>query len=161
MSNQKQYIKSLEDEIDWKVIDQLHTATVNFSSTSLELKKLYFVLVGIAIPLIIKLAGNKLDVSLFIVVYIFTISFWFLDGFTYYYQEKLREKMDFHFNLIKERNIEHLILPNKLKQDFTIDQNRSNKGRLFRSATNYSVIFYLLVLVINTIGLMMFLIKII
>ena len=26
---EKVYIKSLEDEIDWKIIDQLHSATMN------------------------------------------------------------------------------------------------------------------------------------
>jgi hypothetical protein len=26
----KEYKKTLEDEIDWKIIDQLHTATLNF-----------------------------------------------------------------------------------------------------------------------------------
>ena len=76
----KEYKRTLEDEIDWKVIDQLHTATVNFSSTSLELKKLFFVMVGIAVPSLIKLAGDKLDLSLFVTLYILTFTFWFIDS---------------------------------------------------------------------------------
>lgn len=84
MAENKEYKKSLEDEIDWKLIDQLHLATVNFSTMSLELKKLFFVLVGIAVPSLLKLAHDKLDISFFITLYILTITFWFLDSFTYF-----------------------------------------------------------------------------
>ena len=31
--------KNIENEIDWKIIDQLHNATSNFSKNSLEIKK--------------------------------------------------------------------------------------------------------------------------
>jgi hypothetical protein len=157
MADIKEYKRTLEDEIDWKVIDQLHAATVNFSTTSLELKKLFFVLVGIAIPSLIKLANDKLDISLFITLYIFTITFWFLDSFTYFYQEKLREKMDLHFNQIKSRNKETLLMPAHIKQDFTIELNRTKKNRLWRSVSNPSVRFYFVLLILNTIGLILLL----
>ena len=35
--------ENIEDKIDWKKIDQLHNATINFSKNSLEIKKLLFV----------------------------------------------------------------------------------------------------------------------
>jgi hypothetical protein len=47
----KEYKKTVDDEIDWKVIDQLYSATLNFSNTSLDLKKLYSVLIGIAVTI--------------------------------------------------------------------------------------------------------------
>lgn len=156
MADTKEYKRSLEDEIDWKVIDQLHTATVNFSNTSLELKKLFFVLLGIAVPSLIKLAGDKLDISLFITLYILTTTFWFLDGFTYFYQEKLREKMDKLFNQIKGRNNQSIIVPDNIKHNFTIEENRTQKDRLCRSATNPSVRFYIVLIVVNSIGLILF-----
>ena len=111
MANNKEYKKSLEDEIDWKIIDQLHAATLNFSTTSLELKKLFFVLVGIAVPTLIKLAGDELDLSLFVTIYLISSTFWLLDSFTYFYQEKLREKMDKHFMQIRIRNIGTIDVP--------------------------------------------------
>lgn len=157
MVENKEYKKSLEDEIDWKVIDQLHSATVNFSTTSLELKKLFFVLVGIAVPSLLKLAHDKLDISFFITLYILTITFWFLDSFTYFYQEKLREKMDKHFNQIKSRNKETLIMPDNLKQDFTIETNRTQENRVWRSVSNPSVRFYFFLFVLNSIGIILFL----
>lgn len=155
-----EYKKSLEDEIDWKIIDQLHAATINFSTTSLDLKKLLFVLIGLAVPTIIKLAGNKLDNSLFITVYLLGFTFWFLDSFTYFYQEKLREKMDKHFRNIKERNAQKIIIGIK-KEDFTLENTRTNTGRLKRSAINPSVRLYMFVIGLNTIAFILFLKKII
>jgi hypothetical protein len=157
MTDKKEYKKSLEDEIDWKIIDQLHTATVNFSTTSLELKKLLFVLVGIAVPSLIKLAGDKLDLSLFVTIYILTLTFWFLDSFTYFYQEKLREKMDKHFNELKNRNIEALIITDKKTEEFTLENSRTSSDRIFRSATNPSVRLYMFVIGLNSIAFILYL----
>lgn len=161
MTDIKEYKKSLDDEIDWKIIDQLHTATVGFSNTSLELKKLFFVLVGISVPSLIKLSNDKLDYSLFITLYILTITFWFLDSFTYFYQEKLREKMDKHFNLIKTRNKESLILPGNLQQEFTIESIRTSKDRVWRSISNQSVRFYLVMVIINSVAVALYYYKLI
>lgn len=122
LKSNKEYKKTLEDEIDWKVIDQLHTATNTFSTASLELKKLYFVLVGVAVPSLIKLASDKLDTSLFVTLYLLTFAFWFLDSFTYFYQEKLREKMDKLFNQIKSRNKEVVIIGEHEVRDFLSPQ---------------------------------------
>jgi hypothetical protein len=154
-----EYKKSLEDEIDWKLIDQLHTATSTFSSTSLELKKLFFVLVGIAIPTLVKLAKDKLDFSLFITIYILGFSFWFLDSFTYYYQDKLRDKMDDVFSRIKQRNKDTIIIansPNQNLEEFTIDADRTSETRVSRSIWNSSVKFYLIMIIINSVAIILF-----
>lgn len=161
MTEKKEYKKSLDDEIDWKIIDQLHTATLNFSTTSLELKKLLFILVGIAVPSLIKLAGNKLDTSLFITIYLLAITFWFLDSFTYFYQEKLREKMDYHFSQIKARNSEILIVTDNNTNNFTIENNRTSSDRIFRSITNPSVRIYMFVFALNSIAFGLYLKEII
>lgn len=156
----KEYKRSLEDEIDWKLIDQLHTATNTFSSTSLELKKLFFVLVGIAVTVLLKLAGDKLDLSLFITIYILTISFWSLDSFTYFYQEKLRDKMDDAFSRLKSRNTEGLIIAgsgDSSLDEFTIEANRTSNGRVLRSIWNSSVRFYFVMVILNSIPFFLFL----
>lgn len=161
MADIKEYKKSLEDEIDWKIIDQLHTATLNFSATSLELKKILFILVGIAVPSLIKLAGDKLDTSLFVTIYILGLTFWLLDSFTYFYQEKLREKMDKHFGQIKKRNIEILILTKKIEEDFTLENNRTSADRIKRSLINPSVRLYMFVVGLNSIAYFLYLIGLI
>lgn len=157
MADIKEYKRSLEDEIDWKIIDQLHTATLNFSTTSLELKKLLIVLVGIAVPSLIKLAGDKIDTSLFITIYLLSLTFWFLDSFTYFYQEKLREKMDTHFSRIKMRNATILLLRDKEAEDFTLENNRKSKNRIKRSATNLSVRLYMFLIGLNTLAYILYL----
>jgi dipeptide/tripeptide permease len=144
-TDNKEYKKSLEDEIDWKIIDQLHTATLNFSTKSLELKKLLFTLVGIAVPTLIKLTHDKLDTSLFITIYLLVVIFWLLDSFTYYYQEKLRERMDTHFNLIKARNT----LVEKVSDNYTLENNRTSPNRWIRSLLNHSMMLYILILLLN------------
>jgi hypothetical protein len=161
MDNRIEYKKTLDDEIDWKVIDQLHTATLNFSTTSLELKKIFFVLIGIAVPSLIKLSGDKLDISLFVTLYILSFTFWFLDSFTYFYQEKLREKMDKLFNQIKSRHTNNIIVPDSSKQDFTIEKERTKKNRFLRSIFNSSVRLYWILIALNTFALILFLFKII
>jgi len=162
MAENKEYKRTVDDDIDWKVIDQLHSATNNFSSTSLELKKLFFVLVGIAVPSLIKLAGDKLEISFFITFYILISTFWFLDSFTYFYQEKLREKMDERFNQIKTRHKEDsVILPEDKKQDFTIESSRTSKNRIWRSIFNSSLRIYWVLLIVNSIGTILFLMDII
>lgn len=161
MPENKKYEKSVEDEIDWKIIDQLHSATLNFSSTSLELKKMLFVLIGIAVPSLIKLAGNQLDLSLFVTIYLFSLTFWFLDSLTYYYQEKLREKMDLRFIQIKERNIEPLILSDQVQEVYTLEKNRTSADRIKRAATNPSVRLYFFVILLNSAGLLLYLMDLI
>jgi hypothetical protein len=161
MSENKEYKKSVQDEIDWKIIDQLHSATLNFSSTSLELKKLLIVLIGIAVPALVKLAGDKLDLSLFVTIYLLSFTFWFLDSLTYYYQENLRELMDIRFNQIKTRNSPAIITTEKGLDNFTLDNKRTKKGRAQRSAFNISVRLYMVGLLLNTIGFTLYLLNII
>jgi hypothetical protein len=133
------------------------TATLNFSNTSLELKKLLFVLVGIVVPSLIKLAGDKLDTSLFVTIYLVALTFWFLDSFTYFYQEKLREKMDKHFSNIKLRNTGCIILNDEKTDDFTLEKNRTSKDRIKRSAINPSVRLYMCVIGLNTLAYILYL----
>ena len=156
MTNSKEYKKSLEDEIDWKIIDQLHAATLTFSTTSLELKKLFFVLVGIAVPTLVKLAGDKLDFSLFITIYLLSLTFWLLDSFTYFYQEKLREKMDNHFTQIRTRNIETIEV-----SDYTLENSRTSSCRVWRSLTNPSIRLYLFSVTLNTLAFVLYLMDVI
>lgn len=145
------YKKSIEDEVDWKIIDQLHNATNNFSSYSLEFKKIYFIILGISIPLIFKLSGDKLNVALFFTPLTLSFSFWFLDSFTYYYQEKLREKMDSHFENLKKRNSSILSSSetSTLEKQFTLPNNRTSKKRLLRSIFNHSSLLFIVLIFLN------------
>ena len=143
--------KNIENEIDWKIIDQLHNAT-NFSKNCLEIKKLLFVVIGISTPLIINLCNNKLDRSLFISLYLFIVSFWLFDSYSYYYQEKLRAKMNDRFKNISERNNDVNSVETS-EEEFTLQKNRTNKKRILRSLFNMShLVFYGILFLLVTLG---------
>lgn len=146
----REYKKTFEDEVDWKIIDQLHNATNRFSSSSLELKKIYFVLLGIVIPIVFKIGKEKFDIALLIAPLVITLFFWFLDSFTYYYQEKLREKMDKHFEKLKVRNRPSVTI-NENIHEYTLENDRTSKKRFFRSVINYSSAFYPAIMGLNII----------
>lgn len=141
----EEYKKTLEDEIDWKMIDQLHNATNNFSSSSLEFKKIYFVLLGIITPIIFKLANNKFDISLLITPLCLSIFFWILDVITYYFQENLRAKMKNHFKELKKRNS----TGTNSNDEYTLENDRTSKTRLRRSFFNASSMFYPIIIVFD------------
>ncbi|MFS4429306.1 hypothetical protein [Chryseobacterium sp. S90] len=143
----EEYKKTLEDEIDWKMIDQLHNATNNFSSSSLEFKKIYFVLLGILTPIIFKLANNKFDISLLITPLCLSIFFWILDIITYYFQEDLRARMKDHFKELKKRSS---TIPEN-NEEYTLENNRTPKSRLYRSFFNASSMFYPIIIGFDTI----------
>lgn len=72
-------MNEIQDKIDFKLIDQLHSATLNFSKASIQIKQMMFALAAIMGPILIKLAGDALDKSLFICMYIIPFSgFWIL-----------------------------------------------------------------------------------
>ena len=149
-----EYKKTFEDEVDWKIIDQLHNATNRFSSSSLELKKIYFVLLGIVAPIVFKIGKEKFDIALLITPLVITLFFWFLDSFTYYYQEKLREKMDKHFVKLKERNMPPVTIikyTHEYTHEYTLESGRTSKKRFFRSVLNYSSAFYPAIVGLNII----------
>ena len=155
-----EYKSTFEDEVDWKIIEQLHTATSRFSSVSTELKKMYLILIGIAIPTIIKLSNDSLDLSLFVTLYIFTLTFWYLDSYTYYHQENLRSKMDIRFKSLKERNTINTE-DNSETDEYTLENNRTASDRWKRAFKDSSLRIYHVFLALNTLVFGLYLFEII
>ena len=154
---QPEYKKSFEDEVDWVIIDQLHSATSRFSTASIELKKMFIILIGISIPAIIKLTDSKLDESLFVTIYVLTITFWYLDGFTYFYQENLRAKMDERFEKLKRKNtVSETEDENSETDEYTLPDDRKKSDRWSRAFLNSSVRIYQIFFILNTIAFVLF-----
>lgn len=151
------YEKTFSDEVDWKIIDQLHSATAKFSSASIELKKMFIILIGISIPAIIKLSNSELDLSLFISTYILSFTFWYLDSFTFYHQENLRSKMDERFSKLRNKNTQAV----NETDEYTLEDNRTESDRWYRAFTNSSVRLYHIFIGINTLALILYLTNII
>lgn len=149
LNDNKEYKKTFRDEVDWKMIDQLHSATLNFSNKSLALKRIFVTVIGISVSILIGTSDGKVSGLTFIVAYMLVFSFWILDSYTYYYQEKLRIKMDDHFKNLFERNTRDLIKPRDgLQKGVTIDTKRAGGNRVFRALFNKSHGIYLLILVL-------------
>ena len=161
MNDRREYKTSFEDEVDWKIIEQLHSATSKFSSASIELKKMYLILVGITTPAIIKLSNDSLDFSLFITLYILTLTFWYLDSFTFFHQENLRDKMDIRFQKLKFRNTINEQSENNENEEYTLENNRTSADRWKRAFKDSSVRIYQVFIFLNTIGFVLYLTKII
>lgn len=155
--NQDSIQYGIQDQIDFKLIDQFHNATLNFSKASIQIKQMMLALAAIMGPILVKLAGDALDMSLFICMYIIIIIFWILDSYTYYYQEKLRIQMNKKFKEINERHhSDNIVYPSGF---YTISEEREKKSTLcsiIHAFINWTTLLYFFLCVINTVGLILF-----
>ena len=129
--------RDIDSEIDWKIIDQLHNAVLNFSRNSMQAKKIMFTLLGVFIAALLRVEHATDAVKWFPVMVILIILFWAFDSYTYYLQEKLRAAMDVRFHSLKRR------YPSSNPDDeFTLSDSRTSCGRVLRSIFNFSVCWY-------------------
>src|SRR5262245_36777611 len=90
----KPYTKSLQDELDWKLLDQLHGVVAQISSFCFETKKFCVTTLFVVLTLMVKFTSDKLDHSIFVAGLVIPLCFWFLDATGYFYQVKLRGMME-------------------------------------------------------------------
>jgi hypothetical protein len=145
----KPYTKSLNDELDWKLLDQLHGAVSQISNFCFEIKKFCITTLFIVLAFVIKFTSDKLDHSIFATGLIIALCFWFLDATGYYYQVKLRGMM----NAIRERLAsEHSTkIVNSLSAN-VIEPSRVEAPlykRILAAGFNHSMWLYAILLVIN------------
>lgn len=142
MAEPNPYIKTLEDELDWKLLDQLHNIVSQISSFCFEIKKFCVTTEFVVLTLIVRFTGDKLDHSLFVTGAIIALSFWFLDAVAYYYQVKLRGTMDAIQSRLRSRQSKkivgidtwNVIAPNRV--------NVSWANRAFNAGFNHSMWLY-------------------
>ena len=90
----KPYTKTLQDELDWKLLDQLSSVVGQISSFCFETKKFCVTTLFVVLTLMVKFTTDKLDTSLFVAALCIPLCFWFLDSTGYFYQVKLRGTME-------------------------------------------------------------------
>lgn len=105
----KPYTKTLQDELDWKLLDQLHGAVAQISSFCFEIKKFCVTTLFIVLTLMAKFTSDKLDHSLFVAGLMIPLCFWFLDATGYFYQVKLRGTMQAIRTRLASQNDQKLI----------------------------------------------------
>src|SRR5262245_5614196 len=103
------YTKTFEDELDWKLFDQLHGVVSQISSFCFETKKFCVTTEFVVLTLMFKFTADKLDHSLFVAGLVIPLSFWFLDAVGYYYQVKLRGMMESIRVRLGDRNSRQIV----------------------------------------------------
>jgi len=103
------YTKTFEDELDWKLFDQLHGVVSQISSFCFETKKFCVTTEFVVLTLMVKFTADKLDHSLFVAGLVIPLSFWFLDAVGYYYQVKLRGMMESIRVRLGDRNSRQIV----------------------------------------------------
>jgi hypothetical protein len=136
------YIKTLEDELDWKLFDQLSGVVSQISGFCFEIKKFCVTTLFVALTLMVRFTNDRLDHSLFVAAVLITICFWFLDSVAYFYQVKLRGSMNAIRDRILARDPKQVIDVGSPKVIATSRVERSSLLRVKDAAINHSMWLY-------------------
>ncbi|MBF0144923.1 MAG: hypothetical protein HQL84_00210 [Magnetococcales bacterium] len=104
MTEKKKYEKSLEDELDWKLLDQLYGAVVQIGGFCYDVKKLCVTTLTASMVFLTKFSSGTSAIGLFQVSLMIVVGFWLVDSVAYYYQRKLRGLMEEVNNRILKNN---------------------------------------------------------
>lgn len=155
-SNPKPYTKSLQDELDWKLMDQLHGAVAQISSFCFEIKKFCVTTLFVVMTLLVKFTSDKLDHSIFVAGLIITVCFWFLDATGYFYQVKLRGTMESIRTRLASPDDKSLLSVTGTPIIAASRSSASAPKRVFKAGFNHSMWLYLLLVLIDGILWKMF-----
>jgi hypothetical protein len=147
----KEYIRTVDDELDWSLLNQLHAAVLQMGTFCFRTKQVCLtVLVGV-VGLITALTSDKLDTSIFVAGAMIPICFWFLDSISYFYQVKLRGVMEGVRERIKCRNSDEQL---RGIDSEVIEKSRTTSSpakRILDSFINHSMWLYYLIILIDLI----------
>lgn len=152
MKTKEPYKKCLQDEVDWKEIDQLHGAVGQISNFCFETKKSCVTVEFVVLGLIATFTNKKLDDSIFLAALTIPTLFLLLDSIGYYYQRKLRNKMEGCkikiINRNKEKSSPHII---SLHGEFfsNLDGNQVERPTALWSIVNHSMWLYYIMISIG------------
>jgi hypothetical protein len=147
----EEYQKSLEDELDWSLLEQLHKVVLQISSFCFHTKQICLTVDVAVVGLLIKFTENRLDTSIFVAALLIPLCFWFLDAVAYFYQVKIRGIMDGIRDRLRKRNSPTLVLADVQR---TIAQKRTTGSagkRLLAAFVNHSMWFYAFLIVTDVV----------
>lgn len=145
----KPYTKSLQDELDWKLLDQLHGVVAQISSFCFEIKKFCVTTLFVVMTFMVKFTADKLDHSIFVAGLVIPVCFWFLDATGYFYQVKLRGTMESIRQRLASRDEKPLVSE---KGAVVIAPSRASapiRDRVVDAGFNHSMWLYLLLVLID------------
>lgn len=149
-------MKSTEEEIDWKLLDQLHGAVSQISSFCFEVKKFCVTTLFAAITVVLTITSRNLDHSVFVVGLLIPLCFWFLDATGYYYQVKLRGMMEAIKVRLANRSGNQILSPSGVE---IISQSRISatvSSRVLAAGFNHSMWVYLLLILLDLLAWLLY-----
>lgn len=147
----KPYTKTLQDELDWKLLDQLSGVVSQISSFCFEIKKFCVTTLFVVLTLMAKFTNDKLDHSIFVAGLCIPLCFWFLDSTGYFYQVKLRGTMEQIRLRLTSRDARPLVASDGTAIIAPERVNASSSRRVLDAALNHSMWLYAVLAVADVI----------
>lgn len=88
------YDRTVEDELDWSLLNQLHAVVLQIGSFCFRTKQVCLTVLIAVLGILRAVTSNELDQSFFVAGLLIPVCFWFLDSVAYFYQVKVRGVMD-------------------------------------------------------------------
>jgi len=144
--NREGYERTFEDELDWKLLEQLHNVALQVGTFCFRTKQICLTVQIAAVGILIKLGGDTLRESVFVAGFIIPLCFWFLDGVAYFYQVQLRGVMEEARRRLCKRNIAQLVVNDygAIIEKYRIDRGRA--GKVLTAFFNHSMWLYFFLL---------------
>lgn len=150
------YTKSLQDELDWKLLDQLYGVVAQISSFCFEIKKFCVTTMFVVMTLMVKFTSDKLDHSIFVAGLLIPICFWFLDSTGYFYQVKLRGTMESIRQRLASRDAKPLVAASGAAVIAPSRAAASIRDRVVDAGFNHSMWLYVLLVFIDVVVWLLF-----
>ncbi|WAJ24038.1 hypothetical protein [Lacrimispora xylanolytica] len=143
--DEKKGEKDIKDEIKLDNIKQIHSAVLQFSSNTMEIKKLF---ISVLIAYFTIMAGmiTKISISTNLAIKILAtivVLFWILDAQSYYYQKKLRRLITKLQNELIEKAD---VTENTGSSMKTLQRLKVFAGHILKSMFNMSMFIYYLII---------------
>jgi hypothetical protein len=145
----KPYTKSLQDELDWKLLDQLYGVVAQISSFCFEIKKFCVTTLFVVMTLMVKFTSDKLDHAIFVAGLLIPVCFWFLDATGYFYQVKLRGTMESIRQRLALRDTKPLVSEKGAVVIAPSRASASTRNRIVDAGFNHSMWLYALLVLID------------
>lgn len=152
-----EYKRTVEDELDWSLLDQLHSVVLQIGTFCFRTKQICLTVLAGVVGLIATFTDDKLDSSVFVTGAVIPLAFWFLDSVAYYYQVKLRGIMNGIRTRIHERHAEGVLRGSNSKIISAERINRPISLRLRDAFFNHSMWLYLFLVIIDGVLWLIFL----
>lgn len=145
------YERSIEDELDWSLLDQLHSVVLQIGTFCFRTKQICLTVLTAVVALIATFTADRLDHSIFVAAVVIPICFWILDSIAYFYQVKLRGMMAGIRDRVHNRHSEGVLRGPNFE---VISNDRTDRpiASRFRDALfNHSMWLYLVLIIVDLI----------